>query len=170
MIRAQNRHNKREADAGGSFRAAPGRHRAGLSFAQNEARAMIEVTFKDFAAIAKKRGQSPESLAELFRGKIEEPRELFDHVTGRGLNGGGSGSARTGGRGKREVWRSGVSWRERSEGASRRPQYGRDLQCAGLRAMRRKIGPRARTHGSGGEGPGAVDAVYCAPVGGPKGK
>ena len=41
---------------------------------------MIEVTFKDFAAIAKKRGHSPEPLAELFRGKIEEPREFFERV------------------------------------------------------------------------------------------
>ena len=41
---------------------------------------MMEVTFKDFAAIAKKRGHSPESLAELFRGKIEEPREVFERV------------------------------------------------------------------------------------------
>ncbi len=89
---------------------------------------------------------------------------------GSGWHSGGSGSARTGGRGKRVEWRSGVSWRERSEGASRRPQYGRALSGAGLRAMRPRIGPRARRHGSGGEGPGAVDAVYCAPVGGPKGK
>jgi hypothetical protein len=43
---------------------------------------MIEVTFKDFAAIAKKRGHSPESLAEIFRGKIEEPREFFERVMG----------------------------------------------------------------------------------------
>ena len=93
---------------------------------------MIEVTFKDFAAIAKKRGHSPESLAEIFRGKIEEPRELFDHVTGSGLNGGGCGSARTGGRGKRVEWRSGVSWRERSEGAQKRWEYETDLRGAGL--------------------------------------
>ena len=36
--------------------------------------------------------------------------------------------------GDRSWWggRSEFSWRERSEGASRRPQYGRDLQGAGL--------------------------------------
>ena len=49
-------------------------------------------------------------------------------------------------------------------------EYGRDLRGAGLRATRPRIGPRTRTHGSGGEGPGAVDAVYRAPVWGPKGK
>jgi len=69
---------------------------------------------------------------------------------GSGWYGGGGGSARTGGRGKRVVWRSGVSWRERSEGALIRREYGRDLRGAGLRAMRPRIGPRALTHGSGG--------------------
>jgi hypothetical protein len=66
--------------------------------------------------------------------------------------------------------RSEVSWRERSEGASRRPQYGRDLRGAGLRASALESARGARRHGSGGAGPGAVDAVYHAPVGGPKGK
>src|SRR5262245_26195410 len=40
-----------------------------------------EITFKDFANIAKRRGHTPESLAALFRGKIEEPREFFERVT-----------------------------------------------------------------------------------------
>ena len=41
---------------------------------------MREVTFKDFAAVAKRRGHTPESLADLFRGKIEDPREFFERV------------------------------------------------------------------------------------------
>lgn len=41
---------------------------------------MSEITFKDFAAVAKRRGHSAESLAEIFRGKIEEPRDFFERV------------------------------------------------------------------------------------------
>ena len=40
----------------------------------------MEVTFKNFADVAKRRGHTPESLAALFRGKIEEPREYFERV------------------------------------------------------------------------------------------
>jgi len=32
---------------------------------------MIEVTFKDFSNVARRRGHNPESLTALFRGKIE---------------------------------------------------------------------------------------------------
>ncbi len=39
-----------------------------------------EVTFKDFAALAKRRGWTPEFLAEEFRGKIEEPSDFFHRV------------------------------------------------------------------------------------------
>jgi hypothetical protein len=39
-----------------------------------------EITFKDFMHVAKRRGHIPESLAALFRGKIEEPREFFERV------------------------------------------------------------------------------------------
>ena len=41
---------------------------------------MMEITFKDFMQVAKRRGHTPESLAALFRGKIEEPREFFERV------------------------------------------------------------------------------------------
>jgi hypothetical protein len=41
---------------------------------------MREVTFKDFGAVAKKRGHTAESLAERFRGKIENPSEFFERV------------------------------------------------------------------------------------------
>jgi hypothetical protein len=41
---------------------------------------IAEVTFKDFSNLAKRRGHTPESLAPLFRGKIEEPREFFERV------------------------------------------------------------------------------------------
>jgi len=41
---------------------------------------MREVTFKDFAAVAKKRGHTAESLAARFRGKIENPSEFFERV------------------------------------------------------------------------------------------
>jgi len=41
---------------------------------------MAEVTFSDFAKFAKRRGHNPESLAELFQGKIEDPREFFERV------------------------------------------------------------------------------------------
>jgi hypothetical protein len=39
-----------------------------------------EISFKDFMQVAKRRGHTPESLAALFRGKIEEPREFFERV------------------------------------------------------------------------------------------
>ena len=39
-----------------------------------------EVTFKDFAAVAKKRGHTVESLGNRFRGKIETPSEFFERV------------------------------------------------------------------------------------------
>jgi len=41
---------------------------------------MIEITFKDFASVAKKRGHTAESLADRFRGKIESPSEFFERV------------------------------------------------------------------------------------------
>ena len=42
--------------------------------------AIAEVSFKEFASIARKRGQTPESLAERFKGKIENPNEFFQRV------------------------------------------------------------------------------------------
>ena len=39
-----------------------------------------EITFKDFATLARNRGHTAESVAERFRGKIEEPREFFERV------------------------------------------------------------------------------------------
>jgi hypothetical protein len=36
-----------------------------------------EVTFRDFASLAKRRGWTPEFLAEKFKGKIEGPSEFF---------------------------------------------------------------------------------------------
>ena len=41
---------------------------------------MTEITFKEFATLMRKRGHSAESLAERFRGKIEEPRDFFERV------------------------------------------------------------------------------------------
>src|SRR5258708_32614041 len=41
---------------------------------------MREVTFKEFAAVARKRGLTVESLADRFRGKIENPSEFFERV------------------------------------------------------------------------------------------
>ena len=40
----------------------------------------LEVTFRDFAELAKRRGWTPQNLAEKFRGKIEEPSEFFHRV------------------------------------------------------------------------------------------
>ena len=37
----------------------------------------MEVTFKDIAALAKRRGWRPEFLSEEFRGKIDEPSDFF---------------------------------------------------------------------------------------------
>lgn len=39
-----------------------------------------EITFKDFAEVAKRRGHNAESLAQRFRGVIDEPREFFERV------------------------------------------------------------------------------------------
>jgi hypothetical protein len=41
---------------------------------------MREITFKDFATVARKRGHTAESLAERFRGKVENPSEFFERV------------------------------------------------------------------------------------------
>lgn len=41
---------------------------------------MTVVTFKDFAELARRRGWTAASLAERFRGKIEQPREFFERV------------------------------------------------------------------------------------------
>jgi hypothetical protein len=41
---------------------------------------MAEITFKDFAALARKRGHTAESLAYRFRGKIENPSEFFERL------------------------------------------------------------------------------------------
>jgi hypothetical protein len=41
---------------------------------------MREVTFKEFATVAKKRGHTVESLADRFRGKIENLSEFFERV------------------------------------------------------------------------------------------
>jgi hypothetical protein len=38
------------------------------------------ITFKDFATVAKKRGHTAESLADRFRGKIENASEFFERV------------------------------------------------------------------------------------------
>jgi hypothetical protein len=39
-----------------------------------------EITFKDFASLARRRGHSPDSLAHRFKGKIENPAEFFHRV------------------------------------------------------------------------------------------
>jgi len=41
---------------------------------------MREVTFKDFAMVARKRGHTAESQADRFRGKIENASEFFERV------------------------------------------------------------------------------------------
>lgn len=41
---------------------------------------MREVTFKEFAQLAKRRGHTVDSLTDLFRGKIEDAREFFERV------------------------------------------------------------------------------------------
>ena len=46
-----------------------------------------EVTFKDFASLAKRKGWTPEFLAEKFRGKIEGPSEFFHRVLSCKYNG-----------------------------------------------------------------------------------
>lgn len=48
---------------------------------------MREITFKDFATVARKRGHTAESLAERFRGKIENPSEFFERVMSRKYKG-----------------------------------------------------------------------------------
>jgi len=40
----------------------------------------MEITFRDFSNVARRRGHTPESLAAKFRGKIDEPREFFERV------------------------------------------------------------------------------------------
>jgi hypothetical protein len=39
-----------------------------------------EITFKDLAAVTRKRGHTAESLADRFRGKIENASEFFERV------------------------------------------------------------------------------------------
>jgi len=39
-----------------------------------------EVTFGDFAALARRRGWTKEFLTERFQGRIDEPRKFFDAV------------------------------------------------------------------------------------------
>ena len=46
------------------------------------------VTYADFARLARQRGWTAASLAERFRGKIEEPRAFFERVFGLSANGG----------------------------------------------------------------------------------
>jgi len=41
-----------------------------------------KITFKDFAALAKRKGWKPESLAVKFRGKVDGPSEFFHRVLG----------------------------------------------------------------------------------------
>lgn len=41
---------------------------------------MREVTLREFAQLAKRRGHTVDSLTDLFRGKIEDPREFFERV------------------------------------------------------------------------------------------
>jgi hypothetical protein len=41
---------------------------------------MDKVTFRGFSQVAKRRGHTPDSLAEMFRGRIEDPREFFERV------------------------------------------------------------------------------------------
>lgn len=41
---------------------------------------MVEVTFGDFAKVAKSRGHTVESLADRFKGKIENASEFFERV------------------------------------------------------------------------------------------
>jgi hypothetical protein len=41
---------------------------------------MEHITFRDFAAVARKRGHTAESLAERFGGKIENPSEFFERI------------------------------------------------------------------------------------------
>ncbi len=42
-----------------------------------------EVTFRDFAALANRKGWTPEFLAGEFRGKVDGPSEFFHRVLGR---------------------------------------------------------------------------------------
>jgi hypothetical protein len=41
---------------------------------------MTEITFKVFAKLAIKRGHTAETLADRFRGKVEQPTEFFERV------------------------------------------------------------------------------------------
>ena len=38
------------------------------------------LTFKEFSQLARKRNHTAESLAALFRGKIDQPRDFFERV------------------------------------------------------------------------------------------
>jgi hypothetical protein len=51
---------------------------------------MREITVKDFATLAKKRGHTAESLADRFRGKIENPSEdpFFEKIRQNGMGAG----------------------------------------------------------------------------------
>ncbi len=40
----------------------------------------IEITYKDFKALMERRNHDADELVDLFRGKIEEPRQFFDRV------------------------------------------------------------------------------------------
>ncbi len=52
----------------------------GLGQSVNRETMKREVTFKDFATVAKKRGHTAESLADRFRGKIENPSDFFERI------------------------------------------------------------------------------------------
>ncbi len=70
------------------------------------------------------------------------------------------------------AWSGGVAFLGASVPRARRTG-GNTKQTSEVRASERcarELARGALTDDSGGEGPGAVDAVYCAPVGGPKGK
>jgi hypothetical protein len=41
---------------------------------------MTEVTFREFAELMAKRKHSVDDLVDMFRGKIDDPREFFDRV------------------------------------------------------------------------------------------
>ena len=44
-----------------------------------------EITFKEFRALMEKRKRTVDDLVDLFRGKIEEPREFFERVMSCGV-------------------------------------------------------------------------------------
>jgi hypothetical protein len=47
---------------------------------EGEIPTMDEITFKVFQTLMLKRGRTVDDLVEIFRGKIEDPREFFDRV------------------------------------------------------------------------------------------